>query len=178
MVKKTFLIVLFFTFFLGYIFPTNYPELKKEIDIFSQILNTSIKESVSHPLVVSDPPRGAYVDGFGVIFHATLNLNRISILALSSNKSSKIIKSKGKDFYRKMKKNIIEVISQYGNGFKLLPSEEKICIIIHVLKRNFVEGRNQDKVLIFNVKKKFVTEFLTKSINYENFIKRVKYIEY
>ena len=170
--------ILFFILFTTFSLPINYGEMKKEIDIFSQILDTSLKESVSHPLVVADPPRGAYVKGFGVVFHATLNLNRVSILALSSKSKGKAVKSGSENFIRGVKKNVIEIISQYGNSFKLLPSDEKICIIIHVLKRNFVEGKKLDKVLIFYVKKKYIMDFLTRSINFENFIKRVKYIEY
>lgn len=178
MFKKILILTLFFFVLIMYVFPMNYSEMKKEVDIFSQILNTSLKESVSHPLVISDPPRGAYVGGFGVIFHTTLNLNRVSILALSSKKKANFSKLGDKNFFNRLRKNVVEVISQYGNGFKLLPSDEKVCIIVHVLKRNFVEGKNLDKVLIISVKKKYIIDLLTKSINFQNFIKRVKYIEY
>ncbi len=180
MFRRNLFLCLIFLFLTISIYPTNYKGLKKEIDIFSQILNTSLKESVYHPLLVSDPPRGAYLDGYGVVFHATLNLNRISILALSSRGNKKVSHgdSDVKTLIAKLKRNVVDTISQYGNGFKLLPSNEKICIIIHVLKRNLMEGKNLDKVLVIGVRKKDVDSFITKNITFENFKKRIKYIEY
>src|SRR5436190_24193472 len=48
--------------------------VKRQTDIFEQVLNTAIRGRFEQPFLLLQEPRGAFLDGYGMVFTMEVNL--------------------------------------------------------------------------------------------------------
>ncbi len=64
-------------------------QLRRECELFENILNTSLRQNMQNPLFIAEKSRGAYLEGYGVTFTYTVNLNRSMILFPKSTQAGR-----------------------------------------------------------------------------------------
>ena len=72
----------------------------------------------------------------------------------------------------------MEVLGQYGASLRQLPGEAKISIIAHVLKRSVDPSQQSNRVMILTITRSEVEQYQREKISFEDFKKRVSYLEY
>jgi len=153
--------------------------LKKECEVFENIINTTLRQSFPHPLLLSEKARGTYLAGYGLTFSFTVNLNN-GYMLFPTTKKPYMKKSKydTKAILNLIKRKIMDVVTMYGVGLKQLSSDEKISIIAHVLNRSVFSDVDSNRVMVLTVTKGDIDRLQRRAIKYEDFKKRVNYIEY
>lgn len=151
------------------------PEIKKGCEVFEGVLNTTLRQAFPHPLLLAEKARGCYLEGYGVTFRLSVNLNRAYLLFRPNQKSKDSVDEA--QSMAALRQKLTEVLWQYGSGLSPLPSGSKISIIAHVLSRSPDMGTETARVLILTVTgRDLETARATPSL--EEFRKKVKYVEY
>ncbi len=52
----------------------DYTAMKRQIQIFETVLDTAVKQRFEQPFLLLQEPRGAYLEGYGVVFTLEVNL--------------------------------------------------------------------------------------------------------
>jgi len=158
----------------------NLGQLKKECEIFENILNTSLRQIVDHPMFLSEKARGSYLEGYGIIFNLTIDLNRKLILFPREPKGKNVHNPQNdrNQMVKKIRINMMVVMAQYGGTLKQLPPEARISIVTHVLSRSILKNQNYNRVLVLTAAKRDIDQYLQKKINLNDFKNRVKHLEY
>ncbi len=160
----------------------NLDQIKKECEVFENIVNTSLRQAIPHPLLLAEKARGTYLADYGLTFSMTLNLSRQMILFAPRSKRSP---ENPEDLSRQrahtivaIRKCLTEVLSQYGSSFRQLPPDDKISIIAHVLSRSLYANDNTNQIIILTVTKRDIEQYRRARITREELKKRITYIEY
>jgi hypothetical protein len=156
-------------------------QLKRECELFENILNTSLRQNIANPLFIAEKVRGAYLEGYGVTFTFTVNLSRSLILFPNSARTGQANSGSEPDLNKTiqtLRRCAADVLSQYGAGFRQLPPHHKICIISHVLTRSVDPNTQSGHVLVVTTTRNDVEQFQKARINAEEFKKRISYLEY
>ena len=158
----------------------NLGELKKEIELFETIVHTSLNQYLPNPLFLSEVPRGALLDGYGLAFTYTINLNRSLTLFPKPAKTS----AKGREQLTaetaipEVQRNMTMLLGQYAATFKHLPSDAKISIIAHVISRPTGTSLSGNRVVVVSTSRKDAELYQRGKISFDEFKKRVDTLEY
>lgn len=156
-------------------------QLKKECELFETIVLTALGQAVPNPLFIAEKPRGTYLNGYGITFSFTLNLNRSLILFPKSTPQKPQPAGDDSNLARSMadvRKCLVEILGQYGATLKQLPGDSKISIIAHVLKRSVDPNLQTNRIMILTITRTDVEQYQREKISFEDFKKRVSYLEY
>ncbi len=156
-------------------------QLRRECELFENILNTSLRQNMQNPLFIAEKVRGAYLEGYGVTFTYTVNLNRSMILFPKSTQAGRSAGGNEPDLGKTvqlLRRCAAEVLSQYGSGFRQLPGRHKISIIAHVLSRSVDPNVQSGHVLVVTASRDDLGQLQKAKINAEEFKKRIVYLEY
>lgn len=156
-------------------------QLKRECELFETIVLTALGQAVPNPLFIAEKPRGTYLDGYGITFSFTLNLNRSLILFPRPSQQKAQPANDDSSLARNMadvRKCLIEILGQYGATLKQLPVDSKISIIAHVLKRSVDPNLQTNRIMILTITRADVEQYQREKISFEDFKKRVSYLEY
>jgi hypothetical protein len=153
--------------------------LKNECELFENIINTSLRQAVAHPLYISEKARGTYLETYGLTFNLTVNLLRKSILF--SAKPSRPEQQPPDDqlTISKIKSCMTNILVQYGDTLNHVPPDSRISIIVHILARtSVIDKENFDRIMVFTVTRQDIQQHLKNELNTPDFIRRIKYLEY
>ncbi|HPB28455.1 MAG TPA: hypothetical protein PK017_09450 [Acidobacteriota bacterium] len=156
-------------------------QLRRECELFENILNTSLRQNIQNPLFIAEKVRGAYLEGYGVTFTYTVNLNRSMILFPRSTQSATTQSGNEPDLGKTvqiLRRCAAEVLSQYGSAFRQLPAQHKISIIAHVLSRSVDPNVQSGHVLVVTATRNDLDQLQRARINADEFKKRIVYLEY
>jgi hypothetical protein len=157
-------------------------QLKRESELFETIVLTALGQAVPNPLFIAEKPRGTYLDGYGITFNFTLNMNRSLVLfpkpAQQRNQPPAGDEASLARNMATVRKCLTEILGQYGASLKQLPSEAKISIIAHVMKRSVDPNLQTNRIMILTVTRADVEQYQREKISFEDFKKRVGYLEY
>ena len=91
--------------------------VRKLPDNTRTIVLTALGQAVPNPLFIAEKPRGTYLDGYGITFSFTLNLNRSLILFPKSTPQKPQPAGDDSNLARSMadvRKCLVELLGQYG----------------------------------------------------------------
>lgn len=178
-------------FFLVFLFPgpvaaddlarkIDMTQMKKDSELFEDIVNTSIRQVVSNPMLLAEKTRGSYLENYGVVFSLTLNLSRSLIIfpIARKPKAPGTAEKNTAQTIEMLRKSLSEILGQYGNSLKQLSSDSRISIIAHVLNQSEYGGAGADQVLVLTVFKRDVEQLQRARITLDDFKKRIRYLEY
>ncbi|RPI25213.1 MAG: hypothetical protein EHM61_14930, partial [Acidobacteria bacterium] len=96
--------------------------IKRETQIFEQIIEEVIKQNFKTPFALSAVPKGAYLEGYGLTVSFQLNLNRSSIRTpFGQMKTTKPgLKLSREDQVQIVKDSMIGCLADYGHTVKQL----------------------------------------------------------
>jgi hypothetical protein len=157
----------------------NMSELKKESEIFENIINTALRQAVPHPMLIAEKARGSYLEGYGITFTMTINLNRKLIIfpKSKSDEASGADKDETRKFMVKIRRTLTTVLGLYGDTIKQLSDEAHISIVVHVLSRSVLNNENFTRIMVLTTTKNVIAEHRQK-LNSREFHSKVHYIEY
>ena len=153
--------------------------LKNECELFENIIDTSLRQAMAHPLYLSEKARGTYLETYGLTFNLTVNLLRKSILF--SVKPSRPEQKPPDDqlTISKIRTCMTNLLVQYGDTLNHVPPDSKISIIVHVLARtSVIEKENFNRIMVITVSKEDIAKHLRNELKTTDFISRIKYLEY
>lgn len=158
--------------------PSRLNQIKRECEVFENILDTSIRQAIPHPMLLSERTRGTYLPGYGLVFHLAVNMDRRRILftprqAGGGGEAIDLDAVAGA-----IRACLIEVLGQYGGGLSPTSAQDRVSIVAHILNRPAYATDSSDRVLVVTVPKADISQHRQARINAAEFKKRVACIEY
>ncbi|MBN2431170.1 MAG: hypothetical protein JXQ27_06820 [Acidobacteria bacterium] len=157
----------------------NLTELKKESEIFENIVNTALRQAVPHPMFIAGKARGSYLEGYGITFTMTINLNRKLIL-FPKKKDENPPRSEEEEihtFLARIRHKLTTVLEMYGDTLKQLTGDAHISLVVHVLSRSVLTNENFTRIMVLTTTKDTIAEHRRK-VNTKEFYSKVHYVEY
>jgi len=157
----------------------NLTELKKESEIFENIINTALRQAVPHPMFIAGKARGSYLEGYGMTFTMTINLNRKLILFPKKNNENPARSEEEEihTFLARIRHKLSTVLGLYGDTLKQLTDDDHISLVVHVLSRSVLTNENYTRVMVMTTTKNTIAEYRREATAKE-FYSKVRYVEY
>jgi hypothetical protein len=134
----------------------NYGAIKQQIGIFESVLNTAMRQRYDQRFLMLQPPKGSYLEGYGVVFTAEVNLSTLRYLTpftpgpytdkeLKDARAEKIARTKDIETLVK------DLLRGNGAGLSFLKPEENVAVVVHLF--NTIEHKDLPTQLIVQGKK-------------------------
>jgi len=112
--------------------------LKRQMDQFDlRLRDALLKMFEARPFVILEEPKSTYLEGFGVVVHAELNLYPVAVLSPFTSRQAfdneaKIEQEQKPLRLKELRNRLREMLVEQGTALTLLPSEENVAIVIHL----------------------------------------------
>ena len=112
--------------------------LKRQMDQFDQQLRDALlKMFEARPFVILGEPKSTYLEGFGVVVHAELNLYPVAVLSPFISKQAldneiKLEQEQKPLRLKELRTRLREMLVEQGAALTQLSSEESVAIVIHL----------------------------------------------
>jgi hypothetical protein len=112
--------------------------LKRQMDQFDQRLRDALlKMFEARPFVILEEPKSTYLEGFGVVVHAELNLYPVAMLSPFTSKQAldneiKLEQEQKPLRLKELRNRLRELLVEQGTALTLLSTEENVAIVIHL----------------------------------------------
>lgn len=158
----------------------NLERLKQDTEIFERIVHEVLKQNFSDPFAITGEPRGAYLQGYGMLFSFQINVNRRTIRTPFGEVRDPRPTSKRttEEHMRVIRTTLIDALMEYGDSIEQLGGHDRISIAAYVDDRNELDVRKSRKTLVLTASKDDVDLVALKKISAENFRDRVGVMEY
>lgn len=154
--------------------------IKKESRIFERIIGEVLKQNFENPFALAAEPQAAYLPDYGIVVSFHLKINRGTIRAFYGpiiNPKTTTPQTTAEQL-KTVRETAMLALADYGNTIKELPPGQQISICAHVEDRNELDTTKNRTDIIISAVKEDVDLYTTKKIDYDEFKKRVRLIEY
>jgi len=155
--------------------------LKRDTQIFEQIIEEVLKQNFKTPFALAADPKGAYLDGYGLMISFQLNLSRASVrtpfgqLKPPQGTAPKVSPEVQVQI---VKDSMINCLANYGRTVKELRPRDRISIHAHLMNRNELDPVKSETVLVLTVMKEHIDQLSVGTLDMERFKQRVHVLEY
>ena len=156
----------------------DYRQMRNEIQIFENILQTALKSEFNHPLALVNEPKGSYLPGYGVNFSFLLNINRDELITPFGIKRLSPSTRTRAEKMRLVRDMILKLLGEFGNALTQLSGEESFAVSAHLEDRTALVPSQREAVLVFRVTKKTLSDYSVRKIDFRQFRDKVEVIEY
>lgn len=158
----------------------NLERLKQDTEIFERIVHEVLKQNFADPFAITSEPRGAYLQGYGMLFSFQINVNRRTIRTPFGEVRDPrpVTQRTTEEHMRVIKGNLIDVLIEYGDSIKQLGGHDRISIAAYVDDRNELDSRKSRKTLVLTTSKDDVDLVSMKKISTQSFKDRIDVMEY
>lgn len=158
----------------------NLERLKQDTEIFERIVHEVLKQNFSDPFAITSEPRGAYLQGYGMLFSFQINVNRRTIRTPFGEVRDPRPTSRRttEEHMRVIRTTLVDTLMEYGDSIKQLGGHDRISIAAYVHDRNELDARKSRKTLVLTTSKDDVDLVAMEKISAENFRDRVDVMEY
>ncbi len=156
----------------------DYRQMRNEIQIFENILQTALKAEFNHPLAVVNEPKGSYLPGYGVNFSFLLNINRDELITPFGIKRLAPSTRTRAEKVRLVRDMMLKLMGEFGDALTQLSSDENFAISAHLEDRTALVPGQREAVLVFRVSKKTLSDYRAHKIDFRQFRDKAEVIEY
>jgi hypothetical protein len=159
----------------------DYAAANKEILQFESVINKVITSTFSSsPFAVVHTAKGAYLEGYGIVFNFTINIHTamISTPFGQFRTREEVTPEMKKRRIEELKEKLIWVLQDNGEIFRQLRKKDTVTIIAYFEDRNFPDEPSENKTILLSAPKKDLDELGHKTNRLKEFKQRMKVIEY
>ncbi|HXK59096.1 MAG TPA: hypothetical protein PLP42_04305 [Acidobacteriota bacterium] len=159
---------------------SNLALLKRDTQIFERIVQEVLKQNFKNPFAITAEPRGAYLQGFGVIVSFEININRAKIRTpfgeLNAPKS--VAERTKAEQIRTVRESMKQCLADYGQTIKQLGPHDRIAVQAHIVDRNELDPAKSTTVMVLTCTKDNLNLLATGKLPVEKFKEQVHVLEY
>ena len=154
--------------------------IKKESRIFEAIVGKVLKQNFDNPFALAAEPQAAYLPDYGIVVSFHLKINRGTIRAFYGPIINPVTTSPQttSEQLETVRRTTMQALADYGSTIKDLPPGQQISICAHVEDRNELDTTKNRTDIIISVVKKDLDLYVTRMIDYDEFKRRVRLVEY
>ena len=162
--------------------PVDLRQLKRDINVFSGVLDTTMRESVTEPFGLLEATKGAYLPGFGLVFNLELNLVQLrqrtlfDVRPLTKQELDQAFKQK-KERIAHLEESLPRVLADYGSNIELPPSD-RLAVVVYLFKYPEEDPEAFPSRLVAQASRQDLLDFKSGKLAYSDFAKRVEIVKF
>lgn len=155
-------------------------QLKRDFQVFENIINTSVTQVLPHPMLLQSRARGAFLEGYGAVFSLSFNLNRSTVFLpmLKKSKESGDSRTTNQQTREKIRNVLVGTLIQYGDGIKQMPKNSRIVIAAHFINQTEYYQAGENSVIQLSIYQPDLEQYRRGGISQEELRKKVVNLEY
>jgi hypothetical protein len=160
----------------------DYSTIKKQTQLFETVLDTAIRQHFDpeHFLMLQSP-RGAYLEGYGVVFTVEVNLYTMrwrnpfdaspySEKEVATARTAKLARIK------ELETLIRDLLRNNGMGLDFVAPDENVAVVVHLF--NQAEHRELPSQLAVQTKKQWLQEAAGRKLSAEEFRQKLSVVSF
>jgi hypothetical protein len=155
-------------------------ELKKQIELFETVLNEILTQAFGGPYDTLEPPRGAFLPGYGAVFTLQVNLSPFrNIGPFNPTPTAKTEAAEREEEIRRREKakGVAEqVLTNFGQVLSQLPDGESVAVIVHTVAAH--PGKVERSTIVISADKNLIAQRQSNAIAQAEFTRRLTITEY
>jgi hypothetical protein len=150
----------------------DYPAIKRQTQLFETVLDTAVRQRFEYPFLVLQEAKGAYLEGYGVVFTMEVNLSplqaRTPFSALTySDKELAVSRAQKLVRIKELETLIRDLMRDHGMGLNFLGADENVAVVVHLF--NSAEQKDLPSQLGVQTKKQWLQEAAGRRLNAAEF---------
>jgi len=134
----------------------DYTAIKRQMEIFETVLNTSLKQRYQERFMLLQPAKGSYLEGYGVVFTLETNLSTLRYLTPFTpgpytDKEIKDARAEKAARTKEVEALVKNLLRDHGAGLNFLNPDDNVAVVVHLYNVN--EHRGLPTQLIVQGKK-------------------------
>ncbi len=160
----------------------DYQSVKKQTQLFETVLDTAVRQHYDPAnFLMMQSPRGAYLEGYGVVFTLEVNLYVMRWVnpfnaAPYSEKEIAAAKAAKQARMKELETLIRDLLRNNGMGLDFVPPDENVAVVVHLF--NQVELRDLPSQLSVQVKKQWLQEAAGRRLSAAEFRQKLSVISF
>lgn len=161
----------------------DYSTIKKQTQLFETVLDTAMRQHFDDPehFLMLQAPRGAYLEGYGVVFTMEVNLYTMryrspfdaspySQKEISTARAVKLARTKD------LEALLRDVLRNNGMGLDFVPADESVAVVVHLF--NQAEHRDLPSQLAVQTKKQWLQEAAGRKLSAAEFRQKLSVVSF
>ncbi len=160
----------------------DYPAIKRQTQLFETVLDTALRQHFdpAHFLMMQ-APKGAYLEGYGVVFTLEVNLyvmrwlNPFNSTPYSEKElaTARAAKAEG---MKDLETIIRDLLRNNGMGLDFVPPDKKVAVVVHLF--NQAEFKDLPSQLSLQTKKQWLQEAAGRRLSAEAFRQKLSVVAF
>ncbi len=159
----------------------DYPAIKRQTQLFETVLDTAVRQHFEQPFLMLQETRGAYLEGYGVVFTLEVNLYPLRLRTpfaatpysdkeLAAARTQKLARIKDLEVL------IRDLLRDHGMGLNFLPADENVAVVVHLF--NQAEHRDMPTQLAVQTRKQWLQEAAGRKLSAAEFRQKLSVISF
>lgn len=158
--------------------PTNYNELRVQMEKFQGIIENAVAQNLKGTFPILGAPKGSYLEDFGVVFSLEANLYQIRPISPFSPKphSRKELDKAYLSLLDRvvvLRKSMLLTIAENGTSLSQLRPTDNLAVIVHLFNGFSDPNRRPPSQLIIKIKMDSLSQYSQRKITFEQFSEKV-----
>ena len=160
----------------------DYSTIKKQTQLFEAVLDTGIRQhfDAEHFLMLQ-VPRGAYLEGYGVVFTLEVNLYTMRYrnpfdASPYSEKEIAVARAAKQARMKELETLVRDLLRNNGMGLDFVPPDETVAVVVHLF--NQAEHRDLPSQLSVQTKKQWLQEAAGRKLSAAEFRQKLSVVSF
>jgi hypothetical protein len=159
----------------------DYGAIKRQTQLFETLITTAVKQRFDIPFVMLQETRGAYLEGYGVVFTLEVNLRPMRFISPFDARpyTDKEIQDARAIKLRRIKEAealFRDLLRDHANGLAFLRPEESVAIVMHLF--NTAEHRDVPTQLVVQAHRQAVMDAAGQKLTAAEFNKKLSVVTF
>jgi hypothetical protein len=156
--------------------------LKVQLTAFEQIVNRDMAQAFPSPFALLQDVKGAYLPGFGVVFHLEMNLHPLRMISMfdrrpySAEELQKAREAK-LERIRELKARMSALLLGHGSKLTEMPADENVAMVVHLFNLPS-ESEGLPTQLVLETSRRELLEAQAQRMPAAEFEKRQAFLEF
>lgn len=157
-------------------------QLKRDIRIFSSVMDTMMHEAVVEPFGLLEKTKGAYLPGFGLVFSLEINLVQLRMRSPFDLRpvSREELEQAAKQKQQKvgpLRDQLARALADYGSNIELPPTDH-LAVIVHLFNYPEEDQEALPSGIAAQVSRRDLIAYKSGKLSYTDFVKRVEFVNF
>jgi len=162
---------------------TDYAALRGQMRVLEKVVDEILGQTFSSPFGLLEKTKGAYLEGFGVVFTLQVNLyslritNPMAVRPLTPEELEKVQQIK-RERIATIKRVLPRLLADHTGSLRALKEEDSVAVVVHLFDVNPPAGKPLPAQLVLQVKKLDLDRYWARQLSFEELVARIKLAEF
>ena len=157
--------------------------LKVQLTAFERIVNRDMTQAFASPFALLQDVKGAYLPGFGVVFHLEMNLHPLRMISVFdlrpySGEELRQAREAKLERVRELKTRLSALLLEHGTALTEMPADENVAVVVHLFNMPSEKDGGLPAQLVMETSRRSLLDAQAQKMSAAEFEKRQTFLEF